>query len=561
MEARSERATVLGRDIFFEYLVKMEIPYIFGNPGTTEVPLVDACNDYPSIRYVLSLHEDIAVAQAMGYARASGKVGVVNLHVTPGVAHGLGNLYNAYRARVPLLVTAGQHHPGLNLQEPILTSDLAALVRPFTKWSYEVTLLDELPIAMQRAFKELTTPPYGPVFLSLATNLFLEKYPDPPVAQVSRVASVDADAATIAHAAEVLAEASNPLIVAGDGVGINDAWSDVVSLAESLGAVVYTEGYATSWNFPSRHPLYAGPMPNLATQMRDRFDDVDTVLLCGITCQAPVARYDEGGPLIPWRVRTVSVDDSPWEVGKNQPVEIGLVGDVKRNLAALADAVRRNPPADAVVAERRQGMETACQKRVEVWEEKVRDAQQADEVSPALVAATLRELLPADAVFVDESISNRPSFVNVLSFADGLSYFAVNGLSLGYSVGAAVGIQMAMPERRVVSVVGDGSLLYYPNALWNAASENAPVLIVVLNNASYHVLKVILERMGGPWAANQRMPPGLDIVGSKVDFVALASSMGVAGERPETPDDLRAALKRGLDASGPYLVEVVLDQG
>jgi benzoylformate decarboxylase len=560
MEAETQRPVVLGRDIIFQYLVKMEIPYIFGNPGTTEVPLVDACNDYPSVRYVLSLHEDIAVAQAMGYARASGKIGVVNLHVTPGVAHGLGNLYNAYRARVPLLVTAGQHHPGLNLQEPILTSDLAGLVRPFTKWAHEVTLLDDLSIAFQRAFKELTTPPYGPVFLSLATNLFLEECSEPPRVGVSQIGAVDADTATIEHAAKILTEASNPLIVAGDGVGIGDAWPEVVSLAETLGAAVYTEGYATSWNFPPRHPQYAGAMPNLATEMRKRFDDVDMVLLCGITCQAPVARYDEGGPLIPWRVRTVSVDDNPWEVGKNQPVEVGLVGDVKRNLAALADAVRRNPPKDSVADERRAAVRTTCKKRVELWDEKLREAQESDRMTSTLVAAELKDVLPEDAVFVDESISNRPSFINVLDFADGKSYFAVNGLSLGYSVGAAVGIHMAMPQRRVVNVVGDGSLLYYPHALWNAASEQAPVLFVVLNNASYHVLKVILERMGGPWASNRQMPPGLDIVGSRVDFVGLAASMGVPGERPDTPDELREALKRGLDASGPYLVEVVVDQ-
>src|SRR5919108_1610703 len=140
--------TALCRDIFFEFLVELGIPYIFGNPGTTELALIDGCADHPSVQYVLSLHEDVAVAQAMGYARASGKTGVVNLHVAPGLAHGLGNLYNAYRARVPLLVTAGQHDTGLLVQDPILSADLVAMVRPFTKWAYEVRLAEELPIAL-----------------------------------------------------------------------------------------------------------------------------------------------------------------------------------------------------------------------------------------------------------------------------------------------------------------------------------------------------------------------------------------------------------------------------
>lgn len=538
----------------------MDVPYIFGNPGTTELPLVDGCNDYPSVQYVLSLHEDVAVAQAMGYARASGRVGVVNLHVTPGVAHGLGNLYNAYRARVPLLVTAGQHHPGLNVYEPILTSDLAGLVRPFTKWAYEVTQLEELPVALQRAFKELSTPPYGPVFLSLPTNLLLEKFADPPPVRVSRVAGVGTEQSAVEQAADALTGAAKPVILAGDGVGLADAWHDVAALAETLGAVVYTEGYATSWNFPPRHPQYGGPMSIIAAEMRKSFDDVDLVLMCGVTSQAPVSRYDEGGPLIPWRVRTISVDDSSWEVGKNQPVEIGLVGDVARNLSALRQAVQSKPVAAEAEA-RRKAAEEICAKRTALWQDNVAKARGAEQISPTLIAAELGDRLPAGAVFVDESISSRASFVNVLDFTDPASYFAVNGLSLGYSTGAAVGIQLALPDRQVVNVVGDGSLLYYPQALWNAASAQTPILFVVLNNASYNVLKVIIDRMGGPWGANGQMTPGLDIVGSRVGFVELAASMGVSGERAESPAELRAALDRGLDASAPYLVEVILEQG
>jgi benzoylformate decarboxylase len=552
----SSRTAVLGRDIVFEYLVEQGIPYIFGNPGTTEITFVDGCNDYP-VEYVLALHEDVAVAAAMGYARASGKVGVVNLHVTPGVAHGLGNLYNAYRARIPLLVTAGQHHPGLRAHEPILIADLVNLVGPFTKWAYEVTTVDELPVAMQRAFKELTTPPYGPVFLSIASNLFLEKLDDPPPARVSRIGTVGTDPADVERAAAALAGAANPVIVAGDAAGLADAWDELASLAEALGAPVHTEGYATSWNFPPNHQLYCGPMPNVATEMRRRFDEVDVVLMCGVTCQVPVARYDEGGPLVPWRVRTISVDDDPWEVGKNQPVEVGLVGDIKHNLRLLAAAVRAASPDPATVRARTEATKARSAKRIDTWREQVRAARAADAISGALVAAELRDQLPPDAVFVDESISNRPAFVNLLEFGDPRAYFAVNGISLGYSAGAAVGIQLAQPERRVVNVVGDGSLMYYPQALWNAAVANVPVLFLVLNNGSYRVLKIITDRMGGPWGTEGAAPPGLDFE-STVDFVGLAQSMGVPAERAETPAELRAAIERGLAAAGPRVVEIML---
>lgn len=559
-EDGAPRPARLCREIFFEFLEAQGIPYIFGNPGTTELPLVDGCSDHPSVRYVMAMHEDIAVAQATGYARASGKVGVVNLHVAPGVAHGLGNLYNAFRARVPLLVTAGQHHTGLMVQDPILTADLAGMVRPFTKWAYEVRTADELPIALQRAFKEVTTPPYGPVFVSMPMNVLLEEDEAAVPARVSRTARAVPFDADLDRAAELLRGARRPLILSGDGVGHARAWPEMVTLAEALGARVHTEGYSTLWNFPSAHPLFAGPMPNQPTAMRDVFADVDVLLMCGVTSQAPVSRYDGGGPLVPWRVRTVALDDSAAEVGKNQPVEVGLIGDVKAGLTALADRLRRLPPARDAVSARTTAASLACGKRAATWEKKVAEARAAGRLSPTLVAAELRDLLPPGSVFVDETISNRPSFVNVLEFTDPLSYFAANGLSLGYSPSAATGIKLALPERTVVNVVGDGSLMYYPHALWNAASGRTPVLFVVLNNGQYRVLKQIIDRMGGPWGASGAMPAGLDFTDPPIDFVGLARAMGVDGERVTLPSRLRGALEHGIRADRPYLVEVVVEQ-
>jgi benzoylformate decarboxylase len=551
---------VLGRDVFFEYLEDQDIPYIFGNPGTTELPLVDGCNDHPSVRYVLALHEDLAVAQATGWARASGKPGVVNLHSTPGVAHGLGNLYNAFHARVPLLVTAGQQHSAFRIQEPILTDDLAALVRPFTKWSYDVTALEELPVALQRAFKEVNTPPSAPVFLSIASNLFLDKFESGPPARVSRVAPVVAEAGAYEDAARELANARNPLIIAGDGVGRAGAWEQVVAVAEALGAPVLTEGYATSWNFPPHHPHYLGPMPNVATPMRKTFDDVDVVLMCGITCQVPIVRYDEGGPVVPWRVRVISVDDSPREIGKISPVEVGLVGDIKRNLDGLVDAVRSQSFDRASITALTEKTKERSRARVKKQQEDARAARAKDELSPTLVAAELCDLLPSAAIYVDEAVSNRPAFVNAMNFSDPLSFFSSNGISLGYSAAAAVGMKMAQPERPVVNVVGDGSLMYYPQALWSAASAQAPVIFVVLNNGCYRVLKVIIDRMGGPWGSDGDRTPGLEFGSPAIDFVAMGESMGVSGQRATTPTELRAALERALTADGPFLVDVILQQ-
>ena len=282
------------------------------------------------------------------------------------------------------------------------------MVRPFTKWAYEVTRLDELPIALQRAFKELTTPPYGPVFLSFPMNLLLEEYAAPPAPSVSKIAPMNAGQSGIDRAAQVLLDSEQPMIVSGDGVGHAGAWEQVTQLAEALGAPIYTEGYSTLWNCPSEHPLFQGPMPNLPTPMRDRFVDADSLLMCGVTSQAPVSRYDEGGPLVPWRLRVVAVDDSPWEVGKNQAVEVGLVGDIKDSLTRLVGAMRSAPVDTAAVQARTETALASATERVRSWGERVVQARKATNISPTLVAAELRDLMPADAVFVDETISNRP---------------------------------------------------------------------------------------------------------------------------------------------------------
>ncbi|MDE0437821.1 MAG: thiamine pyrophosphate-binding protein [bacterium] len=554
------RPTALGRDIFFEYLVSQGVRYIFGNPGTTELPMVDGCNDYPSIKYVLSLHEDVAVGEAIGYARGSGKVGVVNLHVTPGVAHGLGNLYNAHRARVPLLVTAGQHHTGLRVQDPILASDLLSMVGQFTKWSYEVRFLEELPMVMQRAFKELATPPFAPVFVSIPPNVLLEHHDGFGSARVTKPGSSIADDGAIRGAVRVLASAERPMIVAGDGVGHARAWRDLAAIAEALGARVHTEGYATLWNFPSSHPLYLGPMPNLAAAMRDHFARADVAFLCGVTSSAPVSRYDEGGPLVPFHVQTVVLDDSPSEVGKNHPASAALLGDVGANLRRLRTALESAPLDRSVAVQRGRRVSDEAAARRTDWDRKAKEEVASGSLTAVGVAAAIRDTIPAGGIFVDETISNRPWFVNILDFPDPLSYFGANGISLGYSVGAAAGLQVAQPDRKVVVAVGDGSFLYYPHALWNLANRNLPVLVVILNNGGYRVLELIVNRMGGPWSEGGSDLPGIDIHGPEVDFVALAGSMGVPGERVDALGTLGPAIKRGMEASSPYVVDVVLDR-
>jgi benzoylformate decarboxylase len=557
--------TGLGRplrtsDIFFAHLEALGIDRIFGNPGTTELPFVDGCLDYPSIEYVLSLHEDIAVAQAMGYARAAGKPGVVNLHVTPGLGHGLSNIFNASRGRVPLLITVGQQHSELVVQEPLLATDLARLAEPFTKWSYDVTMPGEVAVAVQRAFKEVLTAPYGPVLLSLPMDLLFQEvaWTGPP--KVSTVSRPRVGADDLVRAAEILVAGDRPVMVVGDGVGQADAWSEAVRLAELLGAEVYSESWTTSWPFPVDHPQYCGVLSNVTGQMRGQLEHASPLIWLGVYTPAPVSRFDGDGPLLPWGAPTVAVDDSARELGKNHPVDVGLLGDVKATLGRLGEAVAELSYDRSAVTRRCVELADASAKRRWKHAVEIEGAAARPELTPEFVAQRLAEAVPRDFVMVDESISNRQVFTATLPFREPRAYLSANGGSLGYAVGLATGLHHGGETRQIITVVGDGSLMYYPQALWGLARADAPVIVIVLNNHGYRVLKLIVSRMGGPWNAQGDPTPGLDLLGPTVDIAGLAKAFGVDSARADTPASFDAALSTALGSRRPFVIEAMVDQ-
>lgn len=547
-----------GRDLFFETLKALGVEYLFGNPGTTELPLIDGCTVHPEVKYVTALHEGIAVAMAMGYARASGRVGVANLHVAPGLAHGLSNLYNAHRAGIPLVVTAGQQDTRLTALDPILTADLVEMARPFTKWAYEVRHIDEWPVVLQRAFKIALAPPAGPVFLSLPADVMLAET-EARALPVTRVgAAVLGDEQELRRAAELLATARNPVIVAGDGVGLSGAWDELVALSEALGASVYTEPLSTLANFPNGHPHWAGQLASSPGPMRATFTGVDVAFLCGFTTQAPVAFHDGGGPLIPPEVQCIFLHDNPWEIGKNQYGAAAILGQVKRSLGRLVEILAGMEKGE--VAARIQAARERGARRREDWQRQLDAVREQTPIAPVFVAAELGTLIPPEGVLVSETVSNTPPFVNLVPTRDPLGYWAGKGGGLGHAASAALGYRLGAPNRPVVSVVGDGAFLYYPQVLWTAVNAGVPVLYVVLNNTSYRILKQGLKGMGGPWGPEGSYPPGLDITGPDVDFAAMARSYGMEGERVTDPGALRGALERGLAAGRPYLLDVVIDK-
>src|SRR5271166_2907392 len=328
-----------GKTALLELLKQEGVCVMFGNPGTTELPLMDALAVERDLRYVLALQEAPAMAMADGYAQASGQCAVVNLHAAPGLGNAMGMLYDAQQAGSPILVTAGQHEQRFNFTEPVLWADLPGVARPFVKWSEEVRRLEDLPRAIHRAVKTALAPPMGPVFLSLPRDILTDSA-ELDFGTPSRVAlGIRGDLDAIGLAAATIATAKSPVIIAGDAVAQGDALQQLVALAEAMGAPVYDEGIASRAVFPASHPLYRGPIIRLPAAIRGMLTQHDLLVSVGgdlftLSLPGDVESMPEGYPV-------VHLDTDPWELAKNYPETVSILGEPKVTLPELTEAVTK----------------------------------------------------------------------------------------------------------------------------------------------------------------------------------------------------------------------------
>jgi len=545
--------------VLMEILRSAGVRYLFGNPGTTELPFLDALPD-SRLEYVLGLQEATAVSAADGYAQASGRVGVVNVHVAPGLANSLSILHNAARAKSPLVVTAGQQDTRFLMHEPILAGDLARMAEPFTKWSHEIRRAEDAPVALRRALKVALTPPTGPVFLSLPMDLMGLVVEDTGAGPTSIAAGSRPDAAALAHAAELLSGARAPIIIAGDGVARAQAVPELTALAELLGARVHGEPVYRRTNFPGTHALWRGGLFPSPIGVRKALEECDALLIVGANVFTWFL-HTEGTPF-PRGLRVVQIDDDPWEIGRSHPIALGIAADPRATLAELSDALR----ARMTEAERTQAagrVEKIGTARTGLMA-RVRAAAQGEAervpIGQAHLMDTLGSLLPADAVVVDESATSLPFVLRYLPFASPGSFYGSKTGTLGWGMGAAIGVQLGSPGRKVVATIGDGSVMYAPQALWTAAHYRLPITYVVPNNTSYAILKSGMLSLDLA-SAKRGIYPGMDLVEPEIDYTGLARSLGVRAERVEKPGELRDVLAACLAHPGPTLVDVAIDRG
>jgi benzoylformate decarboxylase len=535
-------------EAFLEILRSEGISRVFGNPGTTELPLLDALTDAPDLSYVLGLQEGSVVAMADGYARATRLPSFVHLHVAAGLANGLIGMLNASRSRTPMVVVAGQQDRRHLIQDPMLTGDLVGLASAAAKSAVEVQHAYDLVPVLRRAFMLARQPPAGPVFVAVPMDLLAEEV-SVDVPARSRLGPAAA-AGGVVEAATLLAGASRPAIVAGDGVGRDGAIGPLVELAELLGATVYHQPMNDGVNFPGGHPLYAGMLLPRNTSIRAALSGHDVIFVVG--CHAFMAHHYTPGPAIPDGAVVVQLDSDPAEVGRNFTVAAGLVGSLPGTLRLLGAALDRHvAPAAARLSAARA---TAENRRAMVDAEALGRYGDAP-VDPRAAAHAVAAGLPADAVVVEEAITVGMELRRVLRQDQPGSYVHTVGGGLGWGIGAAIGTRLGRPDRPVIAVLGDGSAMFGLQGLWSAAHYRVPVLFAVMNNGEYRTLKDTLDAGKSRSTATGRYV-GLDLTSPALDWSAAAALFGIRGLRVSSAAELRDAVAGAATLDGPLLVDV-----
>ena len=546
-----------GRQAFVELLISEGVTHLFGNPGTTELPIMQALPDYPDLRFILGLQESVVVAMADGYARASHQLTAANVHVAPGLGNAMGALYNAKFSGSPLILTAGQQEQGHGLLEPLLYEPLPALAAPLVKWSVEVTQLQDLPRIMRRAAKVACTYPMGPVFISLPGDI-LNAEGDMEMGRSVRIdPRVRPSDEVLAHWAKTLLGAQRPCIIAGQELAIHDAFDLAADLATTLGAAVYQEPVPYNASFPTDHPNYLGMLTRSQENVRATLEPYDLIVCLG----ADLLRMSVYSPVepLPANARVLHLSERPWELGKNYDTEAAVAANVRETLRALMPVlVSQRQDADRAAAQQRN--QTLAQdnwtarypQRVAVAQSQ---AAQRPLTAPTMLWHLTREL-PREVIVVEEALTSTHALPNYLRRQDPDSFFGLASGGLGFAIPGAVGISLAKPGRPVLAVVGDGSAMYSIQGLWTAAHLKLPITYVITNNRSYRIIKERLVSMQG----SDRFI-GMDMRDPAIDFCQLAGSMGIEAHRITEADDITPALQRALASGRPQLIEIMMADG
>ncbi|MGA2013022.1 MAG: benzoylformate decarboxylase [Solirubrobacteraceae bacterium] len=532
--------TMTVRDVTFELLRAYGLTTVFGNVGSTEETFL---KNFPSdFRYVLGLQEASVVAMADGWAQATRRPALVNLHTGAGLGNGMGSVLTAFQNKTPLILTTGQQTREMVLLEPWLTNvEATILPRPWVKWAYEPVRAEDVPAAFMRAIATALQPPSGPVYLSLPLDDWDKPCQNPVVVRTvgTRVAP---DPERLREFADAARQSSSPVLIYGAAIARGNGWNEAVALAEALGAPVWAAPSSERAPFPEDHPLYCGGLPFAIGPLSELLEGHDVALVIG----APVFRYYPyvPGPYLPAGLRLLHISDDPAETAR-APVGDSLLGDAVLSLAALTDLLADHVASKATPHRR-------LEHRMAPHPPAAAHAAGDGRLSAAQVFTALNEVRPAHAVLVEESPSNLSDLHKAWPITEPDTFYTFASGALGWDLPASVGIALAERDtgrnRPVITIIGDGSFQYSLQSIWTAAQLHLPMLIVILRNDEYAILKsfAVVEDTPGV--------PGFDIRG--LDHVSIATGYGCDAARLDDLDAIKQVAANAWTKEIPTVLEI-----
>ncbi len=519
---------VTVREATVELMRQLEMTTIFGNPGSTELSFL---NDLPpDMRYILALQEASVVAMADGYAQATGRAAFVNVHSVAGLGNGLGTIFTAFKNETPLVITAGNQVRSMLPFDPYLgTVQPTEFPRPYVKWACQPARAEDVPIAIAQGYAMAMQHPRGPVFISIPSDDWAAM--TVPVIPRKLTWEFGPDQNLLAELAAAIDASKRPCFVFGPAVDREAAYDLGVALAERANAPVWQSPVSSRSSFPETHRLFAGFLPALPDKLSEDLQPYDLIVVIG----APVFTFHTPGDcgVLSSGVPIYQITDDPSSAALS-PKTTTIVGTMKPSLTSLIDLIKPDartsqpsprPPAPPVSA--------------------------SDPMQIEFVMHTLAQVIPEDAVVVEEAASHRPAMQHYLPIRRSGGFYTMASGGLGYGLPAAVGVALGQ-SRRVVALMGDGAMMYSVQALWTAAQHKLPITIIVLRNGDYGAMKSFSKMLG-----SKEPPPGIEL--PSLDFQALAAGFGLKSVRVDRADALSETLSKAFSEAGSMLVEIAVD--
>ncbi len=549
-----------GREVLLEQFITDGFRYMFGNPGTVEQGFLDSLKDYPELRYVLSLQESVAVMMGDGYARATRRPALVQIHSTPGLGNAIGALYQAMRGHSPLVVIGGDAGIRYQAMDSQMAGDLVGMAKPVTKWSTMVQDPTSLLRTVRRAIKIAATPPMGPVYICLPEDILDAPSTEQVVPTSIPLTRALPEPELIARAATALAAAEKPVFFIGDGIAFSDAQHELTRLAELVGAEVW-EADAGEVNMDYSHPLYHGMTGHMfGANSFPLTSKGDVNFICG-TYMLPEV-FPNLGDIYAADSTVIHVDLNLYEIAKNHRVDLGLLGDPKVTLQAIADKLESILSGEQT-QKAKSRIEAQAAQKADNTKAQAKKESASESGTPLRMSQFVEELakvLPKDAVLFDEALTNSPPISRLLPPSQTAKYFLTRGGSLGVGFPGAIGAKFANPDKTVIGFSGDGGSMYTIQALWTAARHQLDIIFVVCNNRSYRLLQL---NIGVFWKerniAAHDFPLSFDLSFPALHFDKMAAGMGVEGVRVEQPSEIVPAIQKALSHKRPFLIDLVLE--